>query len=89
MGGQARKNLLGGAERCYNEYLLTLELGPGYTEKGVRRMIQFAERFPEGEIVEALSRECSWSHFLELILDIRLRVVTDLCVPGVAVAPLP
>ena len=66
---------------------LTAEFGRGYTEKGLRRMIQFAESFPDGEIVAALSRELSWSQFVELILDIRVRVVTDLCVPGDDVAP--
>ena len=68
---------------------LTAELGPGYTENGLRRMIQFVGRFADEEIVAALSRESSWSQFVELILDIRVRVVTDLCVPGVGVAPLP
>lgn len=46
---------------------LTVEYGAGYTEKGLRRMIQFAERFQDGEVVAALSRELSWSHFVELI----------------------
>src|SRR4051794_24513996 len=41
--------------------------GPGYTEKGRRRMIQFAERFPDGEIVATLWRQLSWSHFVELL----------------------
>ena len=54
--------------------LLTAEFGRGYTEKGLRRMIQFAESFPDGEIVAALSRELSWSHFVELIpLEDRLK----------------
>jgi hypothetical protein len=44
-----------------------MEYGPGYTEKGLRRMIQFAERFPDGEIVATLSRQLGWSHFVELI----------------------
>ena len=46
---------------------LTVEYGAGYTEKGLRRMIQFSESFPDGEIVATLSRELSWSHFVELI----------------------
>ena len=54
--------------------LLTAEFGRGYTEKGLRRMIQFAESFPDGEIVATLSRELSWSHFVELIpLEDRLK----------------
>jgi predicted nuclease of restriction endonuclease-like (RecB) superfamily len=46
---------------------LTAEFWPGYSEKGLRRMIQFAETFPDAEIVAALSRDLSWSHFVELI----------------------
>ena len=46
---------------------LSLEYGRGFTEKSLRRMIQFAERFPDAEIVAALSRQLSWSHFVELI----------------------
>ena len=46
---------------------LTPEFGRGYSEKSLWRMIQFAERFPDQEIVAALSRELSWSHFRELL----------------------
>lgn len=33
----------------------------------IRRMIQFAEVFPEEEIVATLSRQFVWSHFRELL----------------------
>ncbi len=46
---------------------LTEEYGKGYTEKGLRRMIQFYEFFPDLEIVATLSRQLSWSHFIEII----------------------
>jgi len=46
---------------------LTSDYGRGFTEKALWRMIQFAERFLDGEIVATLSRELSWSHFVELI----------------------
>ncbi len=39
------------------------EFGRGYTEKSLRRMIQFAESFPEEAIVATLWRQLSWSHF--------------------------
>jgi hypothetical protein len=45
---------------------LVSEFGRGYTEKNLRRMIQFAAAFPEEEIVATLSRQLSWSHFREL-----------------------
>jgi hypothetical protein len=46
---------------------LVAEFGRGYTEKSLRRMIQFAESFPEEEIVATLWRQLSWSHFRELL----------------------
>ena len=41
--------------------------GRNFTEKNVRRMLQFAERFADFAIVVTLSRQLSWSHFLVLI----------------------
>lgn len=41
--------------------------GKNFTEKNVRRMMRFAEQFQEMEIVVPLSRQLSWSHFVELL----------------------
>ena len=41
--------------------------GRNFEEKNLRRMMQFAEVFPENEIVVTLSRQLSWSHFIVLI----------------------
>ena len=38
-----------------------------YEVQNLRRMIQFAKRFPDFEIVVPLARQLSWSHFLILI----------------------
>jgi predicted nuclease of restriction endonuclease-like (RecB) superfamily len=46
---------------------LTAEFGQGFAEKNLRRMIQFAEVFPDREIVVTLSRQLGWSHFLALL----------------------
>jgi predicted nuclease of restriction endonuclease-like (RecB) superfamily len=46
---------------------LLTEYGRGFSEKNLRRMVQFAESFPEEEIVAALSRQLSWSHFSALL----------------------
>ena len=46
---------------------LVAEYGNGFSEKSLRRMIQFAEVFPEEEIVAALRRQLSWTHFKMLI----------------------
>lgn len=41
--------------------------GRNIEEKNLRRMLQFANVFPDTEIVVTLSRHLSWSHFLILI----------------------
>ena len=42
---------------------LVAEYGNGFSEKNLRRMIQFAEVFPEEKIVAALRRQLTWTHF--------------------------
>ena len=39
----------------------------GFDEKNIRRMMQFASFFPKFQIVATLSRQLSWSHFVEVI----------------------
>jgi predicted nuclease of restriction endonuclease-like (RecB) superfamily len=46
---------------------LVSEFGEGFTDKNLRRMIQFAEAFPDMEIVVTLSRQLSWSHFVGIL----------------------
>ena len=46
---------------------LVNRFGRNFEEKNLRRMIQFAEKFPDIEDVVTLSRHLSWSHFLALI----------------------
>ena len=46
---------------------LVTEYGRGFSEKSLRRMIQFAEVFPDHQIVATLSRQLSWSHFREIL----------------------
>jgi predicted nuclease of restriction endonuclease-like (RecB) superfamily len=43
------------------------EFGRGFGEKNLRRMIRFAEVFPEWEIVASLMRQLTWTHFVELM----------------------
>ena len=35
----------------------------GFDEKSIRRMMQFANLFPDEQIVAPLARQLSWSHF--------------------------
>jgi predicted nuclease of restriction endonuclease-like (RecB) superfamily len=46
---------------------LNLEYGETFSEKNLRRMMQFSEVFPEKEIVVSLIRHLSWTHFIVLI----------------------
>jgi predicted nuclease of restriction endonuclease-like (RecB) superfamily len=46
---------------------LESEYGKSFSEKSLRRMIQFAELFPEEQIVVSLIRQLSWSHFMEIL----------------------
>lgn len=46
---------------------LVVDYGNSFTDKNLRRMIQFAELFPDEQIVVTLSRQLSWSHFVRLL----------------------
>ncbi len=46
---------------------LVVEYGNGFSEKSIRRMMQFAEVFQDEEIVVWAIRELSWTHFIALI----------------------
>ena len=74
VGDRILREVLGSERAGYGEqivatlsHLLVAEFGRGYSEKNLRRMVQFAEAFPEAEIVATLSRQLSWSHFRELL----------------------
>ena len=72
--GVYRRELLRGDRASYGEALigevarhLTMEYGRGFTKKNLWRMVQFAEGFPDRDIVATLWRQLSWSHFRELL----------------------
>ena len=46
---------------------LEAEFGRGFTVKNLHRMVQFAEAFPDEEIIATLRRQLGWSHFKEII----------------------
>lgn len=46
---------------------LSMEYGKGFIRASVFRMIQFYQEFPDREKVATLSRQLSWSHFVELL----------------------
>jgi predicted nuclease of restriction endonuclease-like (RecB) superfamily len=75
VGERLRTEVLGGADRAkYGDQLinrvgdqLAQEFGRGFEAKNLRRMVQFAQAFPLPEIVATLSRQLSWSHFVNLL----------------------
>ncbi len=46
---------------------LTDEYGSGYTKQNLFHMMRFPDAFPDLEIVSALSRQLSWTHFRQII----------------------
>ena len=74
IGQRIRRDILGEKRAEYGEGIvaalsrqLAVEFGGGFAEKNLRRMVQFAEVFPDEEIVATLSRQLGWSHFVELL----------------------
>ena len=61
---------------------LVREFGSGFSEKSLRRMIQFAEVFPDKQIVASLMRQLSWTHFLAIIPikdDLKRNFYAEMC----------
>jgi predicted nuclease of restriction endonuclease-like (RecB) superfamily len=46
---------------------LRQEYGKSYSEKNLRRIMQFSKAFPDPQIVASLMRQLSWTHFTLLI----------------------
>jgi predicted nuclease of restriction endonuclease-like (RecB) superfamily len=74
IGSRIRQDILKGKRAEYGKEIvatlsrqLTGDYGNNFNEKNLRRMIQFAEVFPDKEIVVSLIRQLSWTHFIALI----------------------
>lgn len=74
IGKRIREEVLRGERAEYGQEILvslgrelTADYGNGFSVKNLHRMIQFAEVFPDEEIVAALRRQLSWTHFKILI----------------------
>lgn len=46
---------------------LTLQYGKGFSRSNLLRMVQFIKKFKNYDFVVTLSRQLSWSHFIELV----------------------
>ena len=74
IGNRILREILNNSRADYGDQIiqtlsaqLTAEYGRGFSEKNLRRMIQFAAVFPEEENVVSLIRQLSWTHILALI----------------------
>jgi predicted nuclease of restriction endonuclease-like (RecB) superfamily len=74
IGQRIRQDILQEKRAEYGEQIvyavsaqLVKEFGAGFSEKNLRRMVQFAEAFPNEQIVVTLSRQLGWSHFVAII----------------------
>lgn len=89
IGKMVRINVLGEERAEYGQQIvstlsrqLVAAYGSGFSEKSLRRMIQFAEVFPNQKIVASLMRQLSWTHILEIIPikdDLQRQFYTEMC----------
>jgi predicted nuclease of restriction endonuclease-like (RecB) superfamily len=74
VGKRIADEVLGGERAEYGKQVighlahdLTLAFGKGWNKKQLHHCLRFAETFPDSEIVSALRRQLSWTHFKNLI----------------------
>ncbi len=74
IGKRINEEILKGERAGYGEEILSnlsqqliSEYGHGFSAKNLRHMMQFVETFPDEQIVSALRRQLSWTHFKSLI----------------------
>jgi len=74
LGRLVGEEVLGSERAAYGEQIvvslgrqLVERYGRSYDEKNRRRMIQFAQQFPDEQIVVSLGRQLSWTHFRTLL----------------------
>jgi predicted nuclease of restriction endonuclease-like (RecB) superfamily len=74
IGKKVNGEVLKGKRADYGKQLIILlckqlqtDYGSSFSEKNVRRMMQFASVFPENEIVVSLVRQLTWTHIIAII----------------------
>jgi predicted nuclease of restriction endonuclease-like (RecB) superfamily len=74
IGRRIRKDILGEERAEYGQQVISTlswrlvqEYGSGFSKRNLFNMIAFAEAFPEVKIVQTLSAQLSWSHFVEIL----------------------
>ncbi len=89
IGNRIRHDILKEKRADYGEKIISTlsiqlvkEFGNGFSRPNLFRMVRFAEVFPEVNIVSTLSRQLSWSHFVEIIPlkgDIQRDFYAEMC----------
>ena len=74
VGQRLSTEVLGGERASYGAQLLdqlgqqlSQEFGRGFEARNLRRMVRFAQAFPDAEIVSTLSTKLSWSHLVAIV----------------------
>jgi hypothetical protein len=74
IGKRVREVVLGEKRADYGEAIvsalskqLIAEYGRGYSKPNLSRMMWLADAFPDPKIVSTLSKQLSWSHFVEIL----------------------
>lgn len=89
IGQRINESILGNKRAEYGKEVilqvsqqLTFEFGNSFSEKNIRKMMQFASVFGDFEIVASAMRQLSWTHFLLLIPiseDIKRDFYIEIC----------
>lgn len=73
VGNRVRQEVLGGERADYGKQViatlateLTAQYGKGWSKRNLAQMVKFAEVFTDAHIVQTLSAQLSWSHFVIL-----------------------
>ena len=74
IGHRVNTEVLGNKRADYGQQIvsqlatqLQQEYGSSYTSRNIHRMMQFAEQFPDFQIVSQAATQLSWSHFMEVL----------------------
>ncbi|MDQ9090331.1 PDDEXK nuclease domain-containing protein [Pseudoalteromonas haloplanktis] len=73
VGQRINQAILGGERADYGKQIvaelaktLTVQFGRGWSKRNLFQMLKFAEQFCDLQIVQTLSAQLSWSHFVQL-----------------------
>ena len=74
IGERINSSILGNKRAAYGKQIVVLlaqqlreQYGTSFSEKNLRRMMQFADVFPNEQIVVSSIRQLTWTHFIALI----------------------